>query len=286
MPSVKCAKPQEWNSGAAIIVRSRARSGMRVEQRGDGVERLRAACARAPFGVPVVPDVRIDRLALLARRREVRARRRRRSGRRACGSPRSLVRLVPGDEALAALAAASQHARRTPRRRRSRRGSSRRATSASCGPAKAVLRNSALAPSLDAATSASTKPRWLRHMIATPSPWPDALGRQRVGERVRALVHLAEGERARARRSIARSSGSGRRRRCSRPPASAPQRSSATAGPSEPVGPLRADDARPRERRRRVQLAGDLVRAGCVIGRHHYHRGRSSQLRRRRRRAR
>ena len=28
MPSVKCAKPQEWNSGAAMIVRSRARSGI------------------------------------------------------------------------------------------------------------------------------------------------------------------------------------------------------------------------------------------------------------------
>ena len=28
MPSVKCAKPQEWNIGAAIIVVSRARSGI------------------------------------------------------------------------------------------------------------------------------------------------------------------------------------------------------------------------------------------------------------------
>ena len=52
----------------------------------------------------------------------------------------------------------------------SARGSSRRATSASCGPEKAVFMNSALAPSLFVATYASTQPRWLRHMIATPSP--------------------------------------------------------------------------------------------------------------------
>jgi hypothetical protein len=61
MPSVKCAKPQVWNSGAAIIVFSRACSGMRESSvaagsRERGWERL------APFGVPVVPEVR--RMAL------------------------------------------------------------------------------------------------------------------------------------------------------------------------------------------------------------------------------
>ena len=30
--------------------------------------------------------------------------------------------------------------------------------------------NSALAPSFEQATTASIQPRWLRHMIATPSP--------------------------------------------------------------------------------------------------------------------
>ena len=41
MPSVNCAKPQAWNSGAAIIVFSRALQRDQREQRGDRVERLR-----------------------------------------------------------------------------------------------------------------------------------------------------------------------------------------------------------------------------------------------------
>ena len=41
------------------------------------------------------------------------------------------------------------------------------------------------------------KPRWLRAMIAIPSPSLDALVGERPGERVRAPVHLGEGERAR-----------------------------------------------------------------------------------------
>ena len=49
-------------------------------------------------------------------------------------------------------------------------GFSRLTTSVSCGPANAVFRYSAWAPSLAIATVASMKPRWLRHMIATPSP--------------------------------------------------------------------------------------------------------------------
>src|ERR671914_648913 len=74
-------------------------------------------------------------------------------------------------------------------------GSSRSATSASCGPENAVFMNIAFAPSLLTATYASTQPRWLRHMIATPSP---ALtpARERVRECVGALVLLAERQRA------------------------------------------------------------------------------------------
>ena len=49
-------------------------------------------------------------------------------------------------------------------------GFSRLATSVSCGPENAVLRKSALAPSLEHASTDSIQPRWLRHMIATPSP--------------------------------------------------------------------------------------------------------------------
>ena len=51
-------------------------------------------------------------------------------------------------------------------------GFSRLTTSVICGPAKTVLRYSAWAPSFEHATVASMKPRWLRHMIATPSPSP------------------------------------------------------------------------------------------------------------------
>src|SRR6266545_4184355 len=51
-------------------------------------------------------------------------------------------------------------------------GSSRSTTSASWGAANAVFRYSPFAPSFDTASVASTKPRWFRHMIATPSPAP------------------------------------------------------------------------------------------------------------------
>ena len=58
MPRLQCAKPQEWNSGAAIIVVSRAFSGIRSSSAAIGS--IDFGCARlAPFGVPVVPEVRI-----------------------------------------------------------------------------------------------------------------------------------------------------------------------------------------------------------------------------------
>ena len=49
-------------------------------------------------------------------------------------------------------------------------GFSRSATSVSCGPENDVFMNSAWAPSFEQATTDSTKPRWLRAMIATLSP--------------------------------------------------------------------------------------------------------------------
>ena len=61
MPSVKCAKPQEWNSGAAIIVFSRAFSGIRDSSAAAGSSDL-GWLREAPFGVPVVPEVRITAL--------------------------------------------------------------------------------------------------------------------------------------------------------------------------------------------------------------------------------
>jgi hypothetical protein len=50
------------------------------------------------------------------------------------------------------------------------------------------------APSLAVAIEASTKPRWLRHMIATPSPSPTPSRGERVRQGVGALVELLEGE--------------------------------------------------------------------------------------------
>ena len=58
MPSVKCTKPQEWNIGAAIIVFSRAFSGIIASSAAAGSSDR--GCEReAPFGVPVVPEVRM-----------------------------------------------------------------------------------------------------------------------------------------------------------------------------------------------------------------------------------
>ncbi len=50
--------PHEWNIGAAIIVVSRALSGIASNSEATGVSE--SGCLRwAPFGVPVVPLVRM-----------------------------------------------------------------------------------------------------------------------------------------------------------------------------------------------------------------------------------
>ena len=68
--SVKCAKPQAWNSGAAIIARlARAQRDVREQRRG-GVERLRLPAARA-LGRARRAGGEDHGLALLGRRREV-----------------------------------------------------------------------------------------------------------------------------------------------------------------------------------------------------------------------
>ena len=59
---MKWAKPQEWNSGAAISVFSSARSGIRENIAASGA-RLSGEPRWAPLGVPVVPEVRITNLA-------------------------------------------------------------------------------------------------------------------------------------------------------------------------------------------------------------------------------
>jgi hypothetical protein len=56
--STKCAMPQEWKSGAAITVRPRARIGIASSTASAGAIEL-GWLRCAPFGVPVVPLVRI-----------------------------------------------------------------------------------------------------------------------------------------------------------------------------------------------------------------------------------
>ena len=58
IPSAHCAKPHAWNSGAAIIVFSRARSG--ITDSSEAIGSIVLGIEReAPFGVPVVPEVRM-----------------------------------------------------------------------------------------------------------------------------------------------------------------------------------------------------------------------------------
>ncbi len=70
MPRLHWAKPHEWNSGAATTVVSRAFSGIRSSSAAIGS--IDFGCERlAPFGVPVVPEVRIVALPRLLGRGEV-----------------------------------------------------------------------------------------------------------------------------------------------------------------------------------------------------------------------
>ena len=55
--SARCAKPQVWNSGAATWVRQPYFSGIR--ESSETAASIPASLRGAPFGVPVVPDVRI-----------------------------------------------------------------------------------------------------------------------------------------------------------------------------------------------------------------------------------
>ena len=147
MPSVKCAKPHEWNIGAAICVFSRARSGIFENSAAAGSSD--SGCLRlAPFGRAGRAAGEDDDAALLRRRLEVATRRRGDEVLEQRVAVRVLA-VAPGDEALAAPRARPRRARRTPRRRRCATGFSRSQTSVICGPANIVLRYSALAPSFE-----------------------------------------------------------------------------------------------------------------------------------------
>ena len=100
-PSTRCANPQEWNSGAAMSVRPRARSGITASSAAAG-SIVAGWWRRAPRGVPVVPLVRMtirpesaggSRSAGSPSREPVDARH---------AAPRALRPLGPRDVALAA----------------------------------------------------------------------------------------------------------------------------------------------------------------------------------------
>ena len=225
MPRLQCAKPQEWNSGAAIIVVSRALQRDPVQQRGDRVHRLglRAAGALRRAGRAGGED---RRLARLLRRAQVRRCRRPRRGPRALVAG-LLVGLVPGDVALeldVGLAQqvgellvvderggvlALEHVGQL-------RLGERRVEEQGVG---AELR--ARHDGLDEAAVVAAHDR---DAVARPDPGL-APG---VGERVRALVDLPEGERARLVDDRRRRRDSARRTRCSR------RRASAPSGPARP----------------------------------------------------
>jgi hypothetical protein len=227
-----------------------------LEQRGDRVERLRLPAARALRG-PGRARREDQRLALVGRRREVGrvARLRDQVLERAVRA--LLVRVVPGDEALAPLVGGRQHLgefvvedhdrrRLAPRDVGELRSAERGVQEQRVRP-ELVRRDVGLHP---AAVVAAHD----RHAVARA----DALGGERVRQRVGALVHLAERERPRLVDDRAVVGEAGGRRLESRGRRRAPADERAR-GVEQPVGPLRADDARAREGRHGLHLAGDLA---------------------------
>ncbi len=264
MASVKWAKPQAWKSGAAIIVRPRAFSGIRSSSAATGSSDW--GCLRlAPFGVPVVPEVRISALPCSGggERSEVSRGARDQVLERAVRT--RLVRLVPGDEALAALARGGEHLGELVVVDHHHRVLALRDVG-ELRPAERGVEEQRVRPELvrgdvglDPAAVVAAHDR---DAVARA----DALGGERVGERVRALVDLAEGERPGLvdDREVVGEAGGGGLEAGGGRRAPADQRA---RGVEQPVRPLWADDPRAREGRHRLHLAGDVAGARDPHGR-------------------
>ena len=153
------AFPQVWKSGAAIRTGSAARSGM-TERIAAAGPRLEIGGLRAPFGVPVVPEVNtIIRPSRLGR-----------------------AGVGPGVSARASNSASASTVRSAGTRSRNSSSativcrSSSSAISASWSGDSPVLSSTTSAPSVDAVIIASTGVRWLRQStpIRAPSVTPRA----------------------------------------------------------------------------------------------------------------
>ena len=162
-PRLKCARPQEWNIGAAIIVRSRARSGIMSSSAAAGSSELGLLAPGALRRAGRAAGEDDDAAGPVGRRRAA-------PPRESSCSGMSSAMYARACQARARLGDAAP---RTPRRRRSR------------GPLLALadlgdLRAGERGVEVQRVRArlrrrrrvASTKPRWLRHRIATPSPWP------------------------------------------------------------------------------------------------------------------
>ena len=176
-----CPKPQAWNIGAATTVFSPARHGIRSSIAAS--DPAAPPERRAPFGVPVVPEVsstvrpgrvgfggRLPRLSSM-------------SSSRVCtpwwewagSSTQASTSVSSGSRSLACASSGANSSSYT-----TTVACSRSSTSRSWGPENPVLSSSASAPIRVAAASASTRPRWLRHrMPSVPSRPPSSSCRAR-----------------------------------------------------------------------------------------------------------
>ena len=265
---MKCTNPHEWNIGAAIIVFSRAFRGIIASNAAAGSSER--GCERAaPFGVPVVPDVRMIALPRSAGGIEVGDV----AGPDQVLQPRvvrrALLGVVPRDVALAAprrvvhqlfeLVVVDQRLRLL--------------ALGDVGELRARERGveeQHVRAQLRARDHGVDEAAMVAAHQADVVTGRDPVGGERVRECVGALVDLAEGERAElvddrrlaavalGRRAVA--AGRGR--------AEAQQRAD---GADDVVGPARVEHARAGQRTRGEQLGGDLVGDAAEIPGHGPH---------------
>ena len=239
----KWKKPQEWKSGAAIIIVSRLRKGILSSS---------AASAEQPVGAGALGALRRAGRArgedhearLVGRRLEVGARRRRRSAARASARPASSPSSIQPTIAARPSRRRPRAGRRTPRRRPAPSAPrARHLDQLRAGEHRVQVERAGA--ELGAASVASMKPRWLRHMIPTPSPCRSPSPRR--SGRARWSAGAARSKlSAPSSSTIAISSGGGSPRWRCRVAGEAPQRSEGGGDLGRLVGPHAGRARRPR----------------------------------------